>query len=83
MARNIKDFLDGVANADEVAKVITENLKEAGCKVFIDDGKDNIYVPKSRLDAKILELKDANETIGELDKTIKGLSSDTPSNVSL
>lgn len=80
MARNIKDFLDGVANADEVAKVITENLKEAGCKVFIDDGKDNIYVPKSRLDAKILELKDANETIGELDKTIKGLESSVKDN---
>lgn len=66
MAKNLKDLLHGIDNAAEVEKVIRQNLKDEGCKLFIDDGEENIYVPKSRLDAKIAELRAANETINNL-----------------
>ena len=64
--RDIKDFLQGIDNADDIAKIIADNLKEAKCKIFIDDGDKNIFVPKSRLDAKIVELNTANSTINTL-----------------
>ena len=63
MSKDIKDFLQGVDNADAVAKIISDNLKDAKCKLFIDDGEKNIFVPKSRLDAKIGELNTATQTI--------------------
>lgn len=71
--RDIKDFLQGVDNAEAVAKTISDNLKEAKCKLFIDDGDKNIFVPKSRLDAKIEELNTATATINTLNASIKTL----------
>lgn len=73
MSKNIKDFLQGVDNADAVAKIILDNLKDAKCKLFIDDGEKNIYIPKSRLDAKIGELNTATQTITTLNASIKTL----------
>lgn len=73
MSKDIKDFLQGVDNADAVAKIISDNLKDAKCKLFIDDGDKNIYVPKSRLDAKIGELNTATQTITTLNASIKTL----------
>lgn len=43
MSKDIKDFLQGVDNADAVAKIISDNLKDAKCKLFIDDG-EKIYL---------------------------------------
>lgn len=73
MSKDIKEFLQGVDNADAVAKIISDNLKDAKCKLFIDDGEKNIYVPKSRLDAKIGELNTATQTITTLNASIKTL----------
>lgn len=73
MSKDIKDFLQGVDNADAVAKIISDNLKDAKCKLFIDDGEKNIFVPKSRLDAKIGELNTATQTITTLNASIKTL----------
>lgn len=73
MAKQLRDFLVGLDNANEVESKLNEALKEAGCKIFIDDGKDNIYVPKSRLDSKILELKGSNDKIKELNTQISTL----------
>jgi hypothetical protein len=73
MSKDIKDFLQGVDNADAVAKIISDNLKDAKCKLFIDDGDKNIYVPKSRLDAKISELNTATQTITTLNASVKTL----------
>lgn len=73
MAKQLSDFLAGIENAEEVERLIKENMKNEKCKLFIDDGKDNIYVPKGRLDAKIGELSTANETINTLNTTIKTL----------
>ena len=71
MAKQLKDFLKGVDNASEVLKAIENNLSEANCKLFVDDGKDNIYIPKSRLDDKIAELRTATDTIVNLQNSLK------------
>lgn len=68
--RKLREFLAGLDNAAEVELVITKALEEQGCKILIDD-KDNRYVPKNRLDAKIAELAEANEEIDSLQKQIK------------
>lgn len=73
MAKSLKDLLAGVENASEVEKIIKQNLKELDCKLFVDDGIDNIYVPKSRLDSKIAQLKEAQSTIEELDAKLLDL----------
>lgn len=70
MAKQLKDFLAGLDNATEIENKINDALKEAGCKIFVDDGKENIYVPKSRLDSKISELKSSNDKIKELNTQI-------------
>ena len=75
MAKQLKDFLAGLDNATEIENKINDALKEAGCKIFVDDGKENIYVPKSRLDSKISELKSSNDKIKELN-TQKGTLKD-------
>ena len=64
--RKLREFLAGLDNAAEVELTITKALEEQGCRVLIDDGKDNRYVPKNRLDTKIAELADANEEIDSL-----------------
>ena len=73
MAKTLRDLLSGIENAAEVERVIKQNLRDEDCKLFIDDGVDNIYIPKSRLDAKIAELKSANATIDSLNGTIDEL----------
>ena len=70
MAKQLKDFLAGLDNATEIENKINDALKEAGCKIFVDDGKENIYVPKTRLDSKISELKNSNDKIKELNTQI-------------
>lgn len=69
--RKLREFLAGLDNAAEVELAITKALEEQGCRVLIDDGKDNRYVPKNRLDTKIAELADANEEIESLQKQVK------------
>ena len=68
--RKLREFLAGLDNAAEVELAITKALDEQGCKILIDD-KDNRYVPKNRLDAKIAELAEANEEIESLQKQVK------------
>ena len=77
MAKTLKDLLAGIENADQVEKIIKENLKELDCKLFVDDGIDNIYVPKSRLDAKIAQLKEAQNSIEELDSQLHDAKNNT------
>lgn len=82
MAKELKDFLVGVENASQVEAIIKENMKNDKCKLFIDDGKENIYVPIARLNAKIGELATANDTITSLNASItklkEGASKDDP-----
>ena len=74
MAKSLKDLLKGVENAEEVERIIKQNLRDESCKLFIDDGEENIYVPKSRLDSKIAELRAANDTINNLTDQLDGFN---------
>ena len=69
--KQIREFLAGLDNAAEVELKIKQALEDAGCKIFNDDGKDNRYVPKNRLDAKIAELAEANTEIESLQAKVK------------
>ena len=69
--KQIREFLAGLDNAAEVELKLKQALEDAGCKIFIDDGKDNRYVPKNRLDAKIAELAEANTEIESLQAKVK------------
>ena len=69
--KQIREFLAGLDNAAEVELKIKQALEDAGCKIFIDDGKENRYVPKNRLDAKIAELAEANTEIESLQAKVK------------
>lgn len=69
--RKLREFLVGFDMAPEAELAITKALEAQGCKILIDDGKDNRYVPKSRLDAKIAELAEANDEIESLQKQVK------------
>lgn len=70
MAVTLRDLLAGIENASEVERVIKENLRHENCKLFVDDGVENIYIPKSRLDSKIAELHAANATIENLNEQL-------------
>ena len=74
MSKSLKDLLKGVENAEEVERIIKQNLRDESCKLFIDDGEENIYVPKSRLDSKIAELRAANDTINNLTDQLDGFN---------
>ena len=69
--KQIREFLAGLDNAAEVELKIKQALEDAGCRIFIDDGKENRYVPKNRLDAKIAELAEANTEIESLQAKVK------------
>lgn len=71
---NLRDLLAGIENASEVERVIKENLRNENCKLFIDDGVENIYIPKSRLDSKIAELHAAQDTIEKLNNELNNAS---------
>lgn len=73
MAKSLKDLLKGLDNASEIEKQIRANLQAESCKLFIDDGEENIYIPKHRLDEKIKELKSAQSTIDSLNTSVKEL----------
>lgn len=61
----LKDLLAG-CTATDVAGIeahINEQMKAQNIKMFLDDGVKDIFVPKSRLDGVLGQLRTANETI--------------------
>lgn len=61
----LKDLVAGCAATDPagIEAHISERLKALNLKLFLDDGEKNIFVPKSRLDSVLSQLRTANETI--------------------
>lgn len=61
----LKDLLAGCTATDPagIEAHINEQLKAMNIKLFLDDGEKNIFVPKSRLDSVLAQLRTANETI--------------------
>lgn len=69
----LSELLEGIENAADIETKINAALADKKCKIFIDDGDKNIYVPKSRLDSKIGELREANTTIEKLEAKVTKL----------
>ena len=61
----LKDLLAGCTATDPagIEAHINAQMKAMNLKLFIDDGEKNIFVPKSRLDGVLTQLRTANETI--------------------
>ena len=61
----LKDLLAGCTATDPagIEAYINQQMKTQNIKMFLDDGVKDIFVPKSRLDAVLGELRTANETI--------------------
>lgn len=61
----LKDLLAGCTATDPagIEAYINEQMKTQNVKMFLDDGIKDIFVPKSRLDAVLGQLRTANETI--------------------
>lgn len=61
----LKDLLAGCTATDPagIEAHINAQMKSQNIKMFLDDGIKDIYVPKSRLDAVLGQLRTANETI--------------------
>ena len=64
----LKDLLAGCTATDPagIEAYINEQMKTQNVKMFLDDGVKDIFVPKSRLDAVLGQLRTANETITKL-----------------
>lgn len=61
----LKDLLAGCTATDPagIEAHINAQMKSQNIKMFLDDGVKDIFVPKSRLDAVLGQLRTANETI--------------------
>lgn len=67
--RDLLEGIEGELTPEKVERLIKRNAKAEGIKILLDDGDEDCYVPKSRLDKKIKELKDLEEKIGGDDAT--------------
>lgn len=80
----LKDLLAG-CTATDVAGIeahINEQMKAQNIKMFLDDGVKDIYVPKSRLDGVLGQLRTANETITQQAEDIAKVAQLTKDNAS-
>lgn len=61
----LKDLLAGCTATDPagIEAYINQQMKTQNIKMFLDDGVKEIFVPKSRLDTVLGQLRTANETI--------------------
>lgn len=61
----LKDLLAGCTATDPagIEAYINQQMTAQNIKMFLDDGVKNIFVPKSRLDAVLGQLRTANDTI--------------------
>ena len=61
----LKDLLAGCTATDPagIEAHIAQRMQSMNIKMFLDDGEKNIFVPKSRLDSVLTQLRTANDTI--------------------
>lgn len=79
-----KDLLAGCTATDPagIEAYINEQMKTQNIKMFLDDGVKDIFVPKSRLDAVLGQLRTANETITNQAEDIAKVAQLTKDNAS-
>lgn len=68
---------------DQIAKAINDKAGELKAKVLIDDGKDNIYVPKARLDDEIGKKKAYKEQADNASKEMENIKKQVKDNEEL
>ena len=80
----LKDLLAGCTATDPagIEAYINEQMKTQNVKMFLDDGVKDIFVPKSRLDAVLGQLRTANETITNQAEDIAKVAQLTKDNAS-
>ena len=80
----LKDLLAGCTATDPagIEAYINEQMKTQNVKMFLDDGVKDIYVPKSRLDGVLGQLRTANETITQQAEDIAKVAQLTKDNAS-
>ena len=80
----LKDLLAGCTATDPagIEAYINEQMKTQNVKMFLDDGLKDIFVPKSRLDAVLGQLRTANETITSQAEDIAKVAQLTKDNAS-
>lgn len=80
----LKDLLAGCTATDPagIEAYINEQMKTQNVKMFLDDGVKDIFVPKSRLDAVLGQLRTANETIASQAEDIVKVAQLTKDNAS-
>lgn len=80
----LKDLLAGCTATDPagIEAYINEQMKTQNVKMFLDDGVKDIFVPKSRLDAVLGQLRTANETITSQAEDIANVAQLTKDNAS-
>ena len=80
----LKDLLAGCTATDPagIEAYINEQMKTQNVKMFLDDGVKDIFVPKSRLDAVLGQLRTANETIANQAEDIAKVAQLTKDNTS-
>ncbi len=80
----LKDLLAGCTATDPagIEAYINEQMKTQNVKMFLDDGIKDIFVPKSRLDAVLGQLRTANETITSQAEDIAKVAQLTKDNTS-
>lgn len=78
----LKDLLAGCTATDPagIEAHINEQMKAQNIKMFLDDGVKNIFVPKSRLDTALGQLRTANETITQQAEDIANVANLTQDN---
>jgi len=67
---DLKELLSGIENSKEIIKAINTKLSENSTTLLFDDGKDNIYIPKIRLDKEIAKRKTVEATKDSLEKDL-------------
>lgn len=80
----LKDLLAGCTATDPagIEAYINEQMKTQNVKMFLDDGVKDIFVPKSRLDTVLGQLRTANETITNQAEDIAKVAQLTKDNAS-
>lgn len=78
MKISLRDLLSGFdGDASQVERIMKSNARAEGIKILLDDGDENCFVPKKRLDAKIDELTTLKKNLGDIDDNeIKTLKAD-------
>lgn len=68
---------------DEIVKLINTTASELKAKVLIDDGKEDVFIPKARLDEEISKKKTIQATLDSTNKDLEEIKKSAGDNKGL